>query len=220
MGSREVSLPGHRVCGKDWITDLKANKMTVTPSTVHPFVEPLMSCFHSGLLYHASHERKTLPYIHFPKSPHQTRRPLVHGSISLFTCPPILMPIQVLALSLQPNKHSDLSQILRLVSLLVALSPLHCGFATAKQLLWKQLSWFESSLKTSISLDFLDVQPKQCLTWATTAYRNRLSTQTQSTRHSPGMRNGRVCRPRTLPLLGQHFLQAESISPESQLANI
>ena len=165
MGSREVSLLGHRVGSKDWISDLKVNKITITPSTVYPFVGPLMSYFHSGQLHQASHKRKTCHYIQFPKSLHPTIRPFMPGSMILFICPPILVPIQVFVLSLQPNKHSDLSQTLRLVSLLAVLSPLHCGFATAKQLLgkhWKGV--FYSSLKTYISLNLLDVQPKQCLT--------------------------------------------------------
>ena len=67
-----------------------------------------------------------------------------------------------------------------MVSLLAVPSPLHGSFATAEPLFQKHLAWFASSLKTYISLDFLDVQPKQCLTWSIVAFREEPKCKTYS----------------------------------------
>lgn len=125
--------------GAQWRMDLKANKITTIPSVAHCFLLPLVSCFHSAR-HTCFHINGKLFCIQFSKSPHQPTIPFVPCSISLLTCPPILMPIYYM--SLPQNKHSNLPQILTLVFLT---SSLHCGFVLHQ--LRKHLSWLDSSLE-------------------------------------------------------------------------
>lgn len=137
--------------------DLKANKITIIPSADYCFAVHSVNCFCFGL-YTRLHTIGKL--YHIPSFLNHHNKPC-H---SVFLIAPVhksrCQLLYILTISLQSNKHCNLSQILTLVSLLALLSFLHCGFAIHKQLLRKHLSWLDSSLKIQMSHP---LHPKQCV---------------------------------------------------------